>query len=221
MLTLNADFFAVKTIEVTGCCNLTPVQVISYSGIKAGEHILVVNKNAAVENLKKTPWIISAKVTTRLPSKVLIEIEENTPAAIVPYMGSLLVIDKDAVVLKISDKQDVITIPVITGLDLGLPAVGRVIETKNTTDIQILKPLLNAIDVNQLTSEISEVNVKDIDNITIYFLGGIEARVGDVLEINKKLSKIPFILEDIRKNHRSGGYIDLKTGNDPIYRKKN
>jgi cell division protein FtsQ len=219
MLTLNADFFAVKDITVSGCHNLSPSQVISYSEIKTGERIFFINKNSVVENLKKSPWITSAKVKTSFPSKVIIEVEENTPAAMVPYMGSMIMIDKECVVLEIHGKSDTISL-VVTGLNLVPPIIGQPLKSNRETDILALKSLLTAIEVNRLTPEVCEVNVEDLDDIIIYFLGSIEARIGNVMELNKKLSKIPYILEDIRKNNRSGGYIDLKTGSDPIYRKE-
>ncbi len=82
MVFLHMPYFNLRQVDVTGNHRLSREEVIEASGLEAGTNLLTVNLKGVADRLRRHPWISSATVYRRLPGRMIMEVEERTPRAI-------------------------------------------------------------------------------------------------------------------------------------------
>jgi len=94
-----SDRFAVETIEVHGAERLSADRVRALSGLDLGDNVFLVDLAGVERSLENEPWIASATATRELPDRIIVEITERTPAALVE-LGGLYLADADGLAFK-------------------------------------------------------------------------------------------------------------------------
>jgi cell division protein FtsQ len=114
---MTSDRFAVKEIEVRGTERTNREQVLELASISRGDNIFRLGRDDIERALEHHPWIRRASVTRQLPRRLIIDIEENQPAAVVELDG-LYLADATGAVFKRAevDKGETSGLPVITGI---------------------------------------------------------------------------------------------------------
>ena len=75
-------YFAVNDVIVRGHARLAPDEIRTLAGIEPGISIWDVDCRAAEERLRARPWILAATVRRELPHRVVIQLREERPVAI-------------------------------------------------------------------------------------------------------------------------------------------
>ena len=102
LIVLASPVVAVRTVQVEGAKYADAALVRSVSDSLKGKSVLTVDTKTAVERLESDPWIKSARITTSLPSRVLIQINERIPVAwFLGVDNRARVIDEDGLVLSV------------------------------------------------------------------------------------------------------------------------
>lgn len=159
---LESPYFSVREIQVRGAEKLGGNEIVTMAGLKHGMNIWRIEPATIEEKVAKHPWVRRVLVRREFPRRVVIEIEERTPKAIVA-MGKLYYIDSDGVVFKEVGAGESVQFPLLTGLrpdELGNrdPAVRRKIQ--------------DAVRLSDLMAKdshtISEVHFEAADRVTLY-----------------------------------------------------
>jgi UDP-N-acetylmuramate dehydrogenase len=102
LIVLASPLVAVRTVQVEGAKYADAALVRSVSDSLKGKSVLTVDTKTASERLESDPWIKSARITTSLPSRVLIQINERIPVAwFLGVDNRARVIDEDGLVLSV------------------------------------------------------------------------------------------------------------------------
>ena len=102
LIVLASPIVAVRTVQVEGGKYADAALVRSVSDSLKGKSVLTVDTQTARERLESDPWIKSARITTSLPSRVLIQINERIPVAwFLGVDNRARVIDEDGLVLSV------------------------------------------------------------------------------------------------------------------------
>ena len=102
LVVLASPVVAVRTVKIEGARYADAALVRSVSDSLKGKSVLTVDTKTAVERLESDPWIKSARITTTLPSRVLIQINERIPVAwFLGVDNRARVIDEDGLVLSV------------------------------------------------------------------------------------------------------------------------
>lgn len=102
LIVLASPLVAVRTVQVEGAKYADAALVRSVSDSLKGKSVLTVDTKTASERLESDPWIKSARITTSLPSRVLIQINERMPVAwFLGVDNRARVIDEDGLVLSV------------------------------------------------------------------------------------------------------------------------
>jgi cell division protein FtsQ len=102
LVVLASPIVAVRTVQVEGAKYADAALVRSVSDSLKGKSVLTVDTKTASERLESDPWIKSARITTSLPSRVLIQINERVPVAwFLGVDNRARVIDEDGLVLSV------------------------------------------------------------------------------------------------------------------------
>jgi UDP-N-acetylmuramate dehydrogenase len=81
LLVLASPLVAVERVDVDGVTYADAALVESVAESMKGVSVLTVDTDAARRRLEADPWIASARISTYLPDRVLIEVQERRPAA--------------------------------------------------------------------------------------------------------------------------------------------
>lgn len=216
-----SPLFNIKAIEVNGNKIVTKNEIISLSKIQIEENSFKLSKSKIKKQIKENAYIQDVKITKKLPSTILIEIEEREPAYLLEYAGSYVVIDKQGYMLEI--KTEKISLPVIQGevTETSNFMVGNRLCTEDLERLAIISKIIELAKVNDIYTIITGIDISNKENIKLIF--ETEAKVaylGDSTNMNTKILMIKSILE---KEEGKPGEIflnfDLNKKN-PIFRER-
>ena len=81
-LLIFGSVFQVRDVQVRGAQRLTTAQVLAAAGLENGGSIFTLDPGAVERRTGRSPWIRTTSVSTVLPNKVTIQVEEWRPVAV-------------------------------------------------------------------------------------------------------------------------------------------
>lgn len=160
------------------------------------------------ENLRQSPWIKDAIVRKELSGRVLIKLTERVPVALLMLADKPFLIDSEGCVLEQMREGTILLLPVIKGID---PARDRETYAEAVRFVTVLHD--RRVMPNQGDAEISGQRPEDItlkvDNMVI------KVGMGDY---EKKLERLEFVRDEIRKRNMTVEYMDLRFANKIVVR---
>jgi len=215
---LEDPLFQVKEVELRGGRRITEKELFSLMSIKGRMNIFSVNLREIGERLGGHPWIEEIKMIKIFPNKILIEIEERRPIAII-QLDEPYYIDKKGMIFPPMGDIDGYNYPFLTGLS-------REFLTKDpSTANHLIMKAIELLDIFEREKvlpmkEISEIHVDRIFGINCFIKDeGIEVKMGWD-QFDEKLRRLPIILSDIQKRGISVLSIDSSDLKRMIVRKK-
>ncbi len=112
---LHLPYFNLQHVEVTGNRRLSRDEVIEASELEGGINLLTMHLPHIAGKLKRHPWIRSASVYRRFPGRVIIEVEERAPRAILAA-SKLYYVDEHAEPFTRVLPGDSVNFPLFTGI---------------------------------------------------------------------------------------------------------
>mgnify|MGYP005827466695 CR=1 FL=1 len=107
--------FTVQRVVLEGRHN-TPTDMIRAAlGVSRGDPILDISPERTRERLETIAWIQRAHVERRLPSTLLVRIEERRPFAIWQHNGRFVIIDRDGKVVAADGLDQFGPLPLLVG----------------------------------------------------------------------------------------------------------
>lgn len=216
-----SPLFNVKTIEVNGNERITKNEIISLSKIQLEENGFKLSKSKIRKQIKENAYIQDVKITRKLPSTILIEIEERKPEYLLEYAGSYVVIDKQGYMLEI--KTEKMELPIIQGeiTETSNFVVGNRLVTEDLERLVIVSKIVELAKINDIYTIITGIDISDKDNIKLIFEAEEKvAYLGDSSNMNTKILMTKSILE---KEEGKPGEIflnfDLNKKN-PVFRER-
>ncbi|MBI4539665.1 MAG: FtsQ-type POTRA domain-containing protein [Gemmatimonadetes bacterium] len=117
------DLFRVQQIRVEGARYVHPATVLAQAGVPMRPNLWA-DPEPWVEALRAHPMIRDARVRRRLPSTLVLEIEERRPVALLAT-PVLRAVDADGMILPVDPGERALDLPVIRPTAGRRPAVGR------------------------------------------------------------------------------------------------
>lgn len=107
--------YAITSIEVRGTSRLSADEIRAALPVAVGDNVFLASTDAVARELRRHPWIASARAQRILPGTILVEIREHEPAA-VAMLGEPYLVGADGHPFK-REEGDGAGLPVVTGLD--------------------------------------------------------------------------------------------------------
>jgi cell division protein FtsQ len=105
----------VENIQINGLKRMDRMAIYSQVLDQNTRAMPLVDLAAVRERLLKYPWIKDARVSRRLPDKLLIDIVEREPGAVWQNHGQLMLIDPDGVPLQPVSREAMPDLPLVIG----------------------------------------------------------------------------------------------------------
>jgi len=194
--------FPVRSVVITGNEHLTDDELKGMAGISKDENLFSMSSSKISSKLAASPWIRSVAVRKEFPDRLLIQISEAEPFALLDMKGKLFIVDDRGAMLEELRNIAVPFLPVILSnpyqeKEAFLEAITFAKAIKNTG-------LLSGKDRIEIISHKPQEMSVNIDGIVVKVGAG---------EYEDKLSRLADIEQEIKKRNISVDYIDLRFAN--------
>lgn len=214
---LGYHLFNITSIEIKGNNEKQADYIIKLSGVEIGTNIFKINDATLKENIEKDSYLKFIGVEKKYPDKIIIEIKEKVPAAMIKEGNSSLVLDEEGYVLQILQDTNGLSYPVLSGIDISNTAVGKQIVFADEAQRLTMQVVLNAIAKNDADNLIAAIDFININNIKMTTSNGIAVNFGNYSMAEKKILWIKGVLAYDKQKIESGT-IDVSTGEFASYK---
>jgi cell division septal protein FtsQ len=200
---LISPLLEVTRINVSGCQQLDPQVLIEQAGIPSGANILSLDLTAIHRRVTSHPRVLAAVITREIPDRILIEIEERQPLAMVRAHDFYLV-DMEGVCFARAAPAKNPGLPIISGLDPDTLGLGRHLPQEFTTRIQDFHRECQRQLPWRLISEITWDRDAGLSFFTLR--GGIQVDLGRN-DYGRRIARLERVLRYLEKN---GAYAEIR-----------
>lgn len=215
---LSSDIFSLKNIYVTGNKTIPKDDIIKLSRLQYGQNLFKMNKKKIYKYMFNNPKIKAIRIKRVLPSGISLDIIEREAIAAIPYLGSFLNIDEEALIVEVTGLSQGAGIPVVEGLSFDDFKTGEEIIVENKEQLDTAMEILLALKNADISKDIKLINVKDIENIELIANNDISLIIRNH-NLDYKIQMAKLIMEDLKKNDKKG-IIDMKHEGNPIFRER-
>jgi cell division protein FtsQ len=214
---LGDPYFRVREVEVEGGRKIPKETLLSLTVIEGMPNLFSVKLKEVVKRLESHPWIEQVRVRKVFPNKILIQIEEKKPMAII-QLEELYYIDTQGEIFSPVGDRDGYNYPYLTGL------TRRVLEKD---PVEAKRLITKALEILRIVGqekfppleEISEIHMEKALGIHCFTkTEGVEVKMGWE-DFGEKLGKLSLIWSDLRKRGFSAISIDCSDLNRMVVKK--
>lgn len=203
--------FHVDSIEVSGTRHLTRDDVLELARVPDGTSLLRIDRGAVRARVEADPWVASAAVKRRLPSTLIIEVDEREPAAVIDTGGAeLWVVSADGYWLGERSAAETGTLS-IRDLEEAEPQPGERVSSET---------LMNAVRIaaalsDELRARTRVISAPTIERTALILEDDIEVFIGDAedLELKDRLAR-----EILEEQKGRLVYINVRVVSSPTWR---
>lgn len=112
---VNHPYFSVREIQVRGGENVGGSEIVTMAGLSHGMSLWKIDSVGIEKKIAKHPWVQHVLVRREFPHRVVIEVQERSPKAIVA-MGKLYYVDSEGYLFKEVGEGEKSDFPLLTGL---------------------------------------------------------------------------------------------------------
>ena len=126
---LTSPRFVLSEVELKGADRVPGEWVFEELGPLRGRHILSLSLPEIEQRLAEHPWIGGADMRKRLPDRLIVEIFERRPTALLRRDGELLYVDRDGEVIEAYDPKGEVDLVLLSGLTDSVTEIGLALAT--------------------------------------------------------------------------------------------
>ena len=212
---LTSPWFQLEKAIVKGCAKTTEKDLLSISGVKPSQNILALSLEVIAQKIKTNPWVDEVSVVRELPNRLIIEIQERKPIALVKREENLFFLDSRGLIFKKFEGEEA-NLPVLTGC-----------AENGTDDRPLIKKSIELIDLLSASNSFPQIrNVSEIhgdENLgfSIFLDSGLCLRIG-FGDYENKLKRLKPVLADLVRRNIEQGFlmIDLDDSGKVTVQKK-
>ncbi|MEN6469492.1 MAG: FtsQ-type POTRA domain-containing protein [Smithella sp.] len=198
---LSAPYFEIREISVRGLKELTEKDILTMAKIQPRSNILAVNTDAVVKRVSVNPWIKNIYVGRELPNRLVLDIRERTPIALVKQAGNFYLMDVDGFVFKKLSQTDEVDLVIVNGVNIQNKTRSPLL-----TDALKLLAVLSQNDQYAFLGTVSEVQVHDVFGLSLLTDKGLHLKLGRD-NFAGKLRQLNVVLEDLEKRGTKSGHL--------------
>lgn len=202
VLFARSNAFAVQHVVVQGLSVISENDILKLSAGIQGQNILLFDQKAIRHKISLHPLVQSVNFQRKLPKTLVIQVTERTPLALVVVPKGVLEVDTEGTFLRRLESWPKKDYPVISGITLS-DTVGPGQNLANPLLDAALRLLGQA--PSELLSQIGELHVNDIQQMTLFLTSGVEVRLGQANEWTDKLKALYQLISD-------DGYTSIEQG---------
>ncbi len=200
---LSSPYFQIRETLVRGCKELTEKDVLAVAALPPGANLLACNLEKTAQSIRRNPWIKEVFVGRELPDRIVIEVRERQPIAVLKHQDGLFLVDRDGLRFKRLEGADDVDLPVLTGSE-GSSETERLLFGRSLA----LLDFLGRTQTFPSPAEVSEVHRDAVMGLSLFTTNGLCLKLGfDGFET--KLQRLSAVLEDLEKRNQRAGLTSI------------
>lgn len=198
---LSMPYFEIKEVSVCGLKELTEKDILTLAAIPPRQNLLAANTDALVRRISANPWVKNIYAGRELPDRLVLEVRERNPVAMIRQAGDFYLMDNEGFIFKKLGKGDEVDLPILTGINGMEKEKSKLL----LSSLNLLKTISASGRYNFLGA-ISEVSVDDIFGLALLTDTGLYLKLGKD-DYENKLKQLNAVMEDMEKRGMKKGYI--------------
>lgn len=194
-----SPIFNIKEIKVLNNKIVSSENIISLSGLSAGENLYRFSEKEVRSKIKENPYIENVKIKRVIPNEIQLEIVEREPKFSVSILGSYAYINSQGYILE--KCQNELNLPVINGISTNEELVegGKRLEEKDLEKLEVVLKIMNIAKENEIDSKITSIDINNEDDYIIVIQEELKTiHLGDFSNLNNKILYALSIMEKER-----------------------
>lgn len=209
---LQSSFWSLQAVLVEGNEYIEQEEILQLANIPQELNIFKVDLHRGEERILFHPLVKKASLTRKLPRTIMINIEERSPAFILPIDGGFYEVDEDGVIIRKIVTVSNAKLPLVTGLQLENIELGFQIPNERLKETLILTEELP----KDIINVISEINLSQQNTICLHTKDDILINFGDAERIKEKAGILMGVFETAELQREKLEYIDLSFAGPPV-----
>ncbi len=205
-------------VQVVGLVNRTAQEVITLAGLAEGDNILLLNKEKIREGIDRDRYLIFQDMQRDYPDGLILKVYERIPRVSMQFMGVQYTLDSEGMVLEqtqtLLPEEGLMT---ATGMEITKSELGRQIVCRQETQLSAYQQVVGELVLQGIASQISELNLADVDNLYLISVDGYSIRLGDQVDMRAKIGSMRAVIAYLQDTGRQKGSIDVSTPVNPTY----
>lgn len=214
---LTQEVFRVRGVVVLGCEERAPQEVTSLSGIGYEESIFKVDMDVVKQNVEMSPYYQVQDTRILYPDRIQITVHERRPRAIIEYLGGIIVMDEQGYILETRRELGAIRCPVVTGMMASAFTVGQKVASADPMQVNAMQAVLEEMIAQDCAQMISELNVKDVQDIRMMTRDGFEVQLGAAEDLESKIRLMRSVVPSFAAEGHVGGSFYMVTVRSAAY----
>jgi cell division protein FtsQ len=198
---LSADYLAIKEISVRGVKELTEQDILALANIEPHANILSVNTDVVAKKISANPWVKQIYVGRELPDRLVLDVRERTPIALVKQDGAFYLMDAGGFVFKKLSKGDEVDLAIVTGVNMQSPSQSVLLAEA----LKMLETLSSA-DQQAFLGTVSEIHIDEMFGLSLLTDKGLHLKLGRD-NFTGKLQQLHVVLADLEKRGMKRGHL--------------
>ena len=219
MVIARYTFLNVSNIDVIGNETYSKEEIIRWSGVRKGMYLLSVNGKDIKNIFENEPYVVLDYVEKSVPGNVKIAVKERKPVAYFDNCGIYYTIDKDRMVLGMSEDMNsqFTGLFELKGLSLKEARVGLKLQLLDDEQGVICESLIREFRVMQCLPIIADMDLSDLKSIRLMTTEHYTIQMGDDQNIHAKLRAMTLVRERLISMGLTEGTIDVRDYEHPVY----
>lgn len=214
-LVVGNSVFSIQSIEVEGNLHVSDEDIIALSGIRVGDSIFSLNATKIRDAINSDYYLEYIGIWKSYPDRVILSVKEDTPRAQIEWIGTLILLGKDSVVLERTMDMNLIDgVPLVklsgisNNIQIGAPLVAA------DGQIEAIGKVLGELIAQNMIHEISELNASTLDNIYLITDDAVQVNLGTADSLPYKIAYTRVLLSNFRGQRVAlgGAVLDVTTG---------
>lgn len=210
-----SEIFAIHDVEFKGMSRVDTSEIEELLTDLAEQNILLVSLDLYEERIKMNPRVERVEMKRVLPDKVVCDVTERGPVALI-FVDEFLEVDRHGMVMAADEYTAILDLPIITGLSKDNIEIGKI------NDDMRLQGALRALslcksfggdfaeDISELAVASGGVSIRSLEKDCVLLLG--EA------DYANRLKKYFLLKDTLAKNESDAGIIDLRFDDQVVLR---
>lgn len=214
------DFFQITAVRIDGNRMTSKEQIAALSRVDIYSNLLAINVVQVQSLLESHPWIARAEVIRDWPNRLLINLKEKNPVALLNRGTGLFYLDSSGQIIAAASPAQELDFPVITGLEnFPFNTAGAAQIPELLQDVIDLLTLANRNNPMLPQQNISEIHIADKGGLVLYLLDRpFPIYLGSDGKISTRYYRLVKVLKDLYKTREFSevSYIRLDYQKDTI-----
>ena len=219
----SSQVFKVRNVLVVGNRNLLKEEVVAQSGIQIGDNLLSLSDAELKKKLEKNRYIEYIGREFDYRGTLTLRINERLGMGVVNALGLYYVLDAEGMVLECAGSvfPDTVAGPKISGFSMDdntRVVIGDKLPVRDNGQLESMRRVLTMLDSVGMLGRISQLDVKNLDNLYLMTTDGAKIVLGDDGSLQTKLLIAREVLA-VREPLGTvrGAKIDVSSGSEAHY----